>query len=176
MDPLAPVNYAHLPVPMTGQDVPSFWLIPSMPLVFAPGTGNILRQARWQSPILDLYPWFKGAMGEYPLNVQPVWREPLGAGGQLFLWIRGFETQADSKTGLRIVTREAAHPADTTLVQPYLEQEDHSLSVGATAPAFLVNLQPPGGGYPIRYWQVTLLVQYTEDHPDPDLWVEGAYY
>lgn len=174
MDPLS-----RMPGPAQGQDVPGLWFSPARRLKWEAGTGNVVRTTSWSTPVLDLFPWFRGAMGEVPDNVQPVWRAPWGAGGQLWIWISGFSSLADSKTAIRVTTTEEAHPvsANTGNVGAFTQDEDHTLTVSNAAPNSLLNLVPPGGGYPIRFWRVTLTIEYTQDHgADPTLAVVGAYY
>lgn len=168
---------ASVPGPMPAYTVPGSWAGPTTHVHWDAGEGNVIRRARWKSPVFDLRPEFKGAFGGNLANTQPVWRSPYGAGGRLYIFISNFSSFNYGKTGLRVTSTEFAHPSDAQKVEQFNEPEDVTVDYAGPQPAGVSIIVPPGEGYPIRFWQCRLVIDYlVANATDVPLTVAGAYY
>jgi hypothetical protein len=116
-------------------------------------------------------------MGVPALNVQPIWRTPYGVGGKLWAFIGGFHAVPYSKTNLRLTCAEYGHPSSPLALELINPQEDLTADVSGLQPAAIIQVIPPGNGYPLRYWRVSLVFDFLIAPPaDVPLYIDGAYY
>ena len=153
------------------------WCGARAPLHFVPGAvaSRVLLTATWRSPIFDLRPYLRpvgAAPGQDRLGVQPVWL-PMGGGGTLFT-----QTVLDSATvtGLNVTSQESGHPTDFNRIATITGQQDISTIYASGKQAACAPFRAPGEGYPLRYWQVTLVFEIYEAGGAPNMAVEAGYY
>lgn len=145
--------------------------------------------ATWQSPVFDLRPELRGSSMSAPLSspdgtvpgVVPIWRQTYGAGGQLFVQVENLLADARSLTGLVVNVIELGHVNDVRRVVSIAQPEDVSSQFTNNQASAVLVIVPPGGGCPMRYWQVRIVFDILTDVTDaplagPGYLVSGAYY
>lgn len=163
-----------VPVWVTGNQMPLTWA--AGPTVTT-GYKTVYRQATWDTPIFDHRPDLRSLEGVRPDSAQPVWRQGYGSGGQLFIEVAGLQSTASALSGLRVYAVEYAHPTNPLQLQQITRTTNIATDYfGPGTPGTLVPFFPPGSGFPVRYWKVRLIFQYTVDHVDPTFLLSGAYY
>jgi len=158
--------------------VPGLWTGGKIPLqaLFSAGTSQVVRTLTWSTPVFDLRPELHGATGGGTTNAVPVWRQLFGAGGKLWVQISRFDSDVFSKTGLRVLAREYGHILDDQDLPEIDDAEDVTSELVGPAPSGILIFQPPGSGYPLRYWRLTITIDYLETHADPALVLQAGYY
>ena len=173
-----PAGSIPQPVPKV-YTVPGEWVGEAIPLqaLFGPGIAPVIRTLLWSTPVFDLRPELRASGGRAPVNSVPIWRQLFGVGGKLWVELTGFNNQAFSKTGLRIRSTEFAHITDPGRIAQISDPEDVTSEVVGPAPAAILVFVPPGDGYPVRFWRLTLRIDYLVAHPaDVNITLQAAYY
>lgn len=170
-----PQGYAPEPPPKPG--LPGFWSGSPTPLTFSSGTSPVVRTATWQSATFDFRPEFRASSGYAPSNTQPIWGRTLGSGGRLWVQLVGWTSLTSSKVGLRVRSTEYAHVINPQQLIQINDGEDVTCELASVAPSDILSFLPPGDGYPVRFWRVSITVDYLVDNgSDPVLIATGAYY
>jgi hypothetical protein len=169
----------------------AFWSNEPTMLKFSTLAGPLIYgYTTWKSPVFDLRPEYRGSMtrsagtgyltAQAPslgLNRQPVaasttvnatgtvpiWR-PMGGAGKL--WVQVFNLTSFNwvtSYGFQVFTREYANVNDPNDLQQISSDEDITTEFVGKIPSALVQCLPPGSGYPVRYYQLELIFQYTQD-------------
>jgi hypothetical protein len=154
----------QLPAPFPRDGASAGWFGAAVPLRFAPGGGGVIQpqwQVSWRSPIFDLRPQFRGVpsapggslnTGANQVASQPIWL-PQGGGGKLFVQVL---LDLANTADMDVTAVESAHPTDVTRVATITGPQDISGPFAPNKAAALVSFVPPGSGYPVRYWQITI--------------------
>ena len=169
-----PDNTNPFPAP---QNAPiGCWSDTGMQLQWAAGTSPVIRTAFWRSPMFDLRPELRGAMAVAPTGVQSIYR---GGGGQLFVFI-DFRSTPLLIANLAVESFEEAHPWNPVGIGIITSPQDMSeiLPAGAsdTKNSAIAAFTPPGSGYPIRYWRVSIRFNVMATQADPTITVAAGYY
>lgn len=159
-----------LPMPIPGNLGPGLWEGSPQRLKFkATGTDPVVSQAEWRSPIFDLQPWMRSSQNAQQGDSQPIWRVGQGAAGKLWIQpqnmqpvIVGIQSFGQLRN-LRILAFEYAHINNINSVARITAETgiDVTSDVVGTKPSAIMQFYPTGEGYPVRFWQVRLLWQYT---------------
>ena len=178
MGPNAPGNpggNGNIPGPWPTSQSIDFW---SQRFTLIWGTSPAgLRIARWSTPTFDLRPELKAAPGQGGFNVQTVYRSGMGAGGHLFVKVTGLESTPSATANLQVLYIESADPVEPINVTPIVNQSvDITSEFAGTTNAALLEFWPPGDGYPVRYWRLTLIFLVLVAQPDPQFSISAAYY
>ena len=148
---------------------------------------GIYARAVWSSPLFSLRPYFRGLLNNavngdtQAQGAVDIWL-PNGAGGKLWVQTGGLTALPWGTSGLRVLADELAHPFDASRLALITREEDITTEYVGGAAAALGTFVPPGGGYPVAYYQVRLTFDYLIDHsaeagwPGPRFVVEAAYY
>lgn len=165
------------PVPKV-YTVPGLWVGGKIPLQsrFNPGTAPVERTLTWSTPVFDLRPELRAATGAATTNAVPLWRQLFGVGGKLWIQFSRWDSNASSKTGLRVLSREFSHIIDSEQMAQIGDDDDVTGEVTGTSPSSLLIFTPPGDGYPVRYWRLEITIDYLLAHEDPDIVLQAAYY
>lgn len=173
-----PAGSIPQPVPKV-YTVPGEWIGEVMPLqnIFTAGTLGASRTMIWSTPVFDLRPELRASGGRAPVNSVPVWRQLFGVGGKLWIQLGGFQNDAFSKTDIQLTATEFGHIVDPGRMQAISDPQDVTSEIVGPAPGAVLIFMPPGDGYPIRFWRLTLRVDYFTLHPnDPNITLQAAYY
>jgi hypothetical protein len=134
----------------------------------------------WRTPIFDLRPEIRAAAPAPPSGrqqgTQAIWKPGGGAGGQLYVLIQGLQASADALTDLVLTHDEDVHVLNPTDMVRCIPVEDITKQLSGEIPAALIIFQPPGDGYPVRYWRLTLTFAILSARPDTPFVVSAAYY
>ena len=150
------------PFPMPNNSPVGAWTSGDMVLSWVPfGAGGAGRRAIWSSPVFDFRPEFRASDGRRPL-AQPVHGRSTGAGAYLWVQVTGLNVQANASTGLRVTANEFAHIYDSELVSGTSPEADITTYFLGSQPSALVPFQPPGSGYPVRFWRVQVTFTYAQ--------------
>jgi hypothetical protein len=166
------------PVPKV-YTVPGLWVGAKIPIqnLFIAGSGNVVRQYRWSTPVFDLRPELRASTGSAPTNAVPLWRQLYGVGGRLWVQISGFNNNTFGKTGLQVTYEEFAHIVDENSIGRIMDPQESTSEFLGRAPTVALSFVPPGDGYPIRFWRMELKISYLQDNgADPNLVLQAAYY
>lgn len=176
LPPANPSNWIPGPYPSNGSvgcwtqsDTPLVWGGPSAM------TGSV-RSSLWLSPVFDLRPDLK-VVGDSRQNVQQIWISH-GSGGQLYVHIAGLQNANDTLTDLVVTKREGGHPVSAAGINGVTSsgREDQTSYFSSDQNSVNLVFQPPGSGYPIRYWQVGIQFDVLSAKADPVLTVAAGYY
>jgi hypothetical protein len=105
----------------------------------------------------------------------PIWR-PSGAGGKLWVQVTNLTSGpviGQTGYGFTVLARELANINDPTDLQQIAPLEDITADFVGRIPSAVPTFVPPGSGYPIRYYQVALTFQYTQDISAAVNWNDG---
>jgi len=133
----------------------------------------------WQSPIFDLRPEYRASDGRRPTPSIPIWKPSTitgGAGGKL--WVQIQNTDTVSLLGLEVIAQEFAHISDVQQLQSVDGGEDITTEFLPTANSTVLTFVPPGAGYPVRFYRLTLSFQILPGSGGPggSFPVFSAYY
>jgi hypothetical protein len=195
---------SNMPAPLWNAD-------PIMLAFAADAVGPVYATATWTSPVFDLRPEFRGVMdraaGQAYLTAQapslgtnrapiaastviqnsgcvPIWR-PSGAAGKLWVQVANLNFRLwGTGLGFEVLATEFASINDPNDLQQIETVEDITTEFIGGKPSAIVQFLPPGAGYPVRYYRVSITFQYTVDGtfagaagwPDNRFRLYAAYY
>ena len=158
-----PSGYFHnpggtLPFPMPQNTPAAAWTSGDIAFAWVVPVGGGLTTT-WVSPLFDFRPEFRGGDGRRPL-AQPVHGRSTGAGAYLWLQVSGLTSAIDVTNTLNVTTQEFSHVYDSEQVVQTSPTADISTYFIGGQPSALVPLQPPGAGYPVRFWRASITLAY----------------
>jgi hypothetical protein len=140
-----------------------------------------LLTAKWQSPLFDLRPQLRAAMSGLTGGT-PIWL-PSGASGKLWAQIDNLTLDLPAPAtnnwvqNLEVISREFGHVNDPLQVRQITADTDITSEFTGTVPSAVLTFLPPGEGYPIRWYQVSVTFTYLLPRASaPPFAVCAAYY
>lgn len=153
---------------------------------------TVSHRAIWSTPVFDLRPDLGTSQGQVAGHLRPgagvcqVWRASgLNAGAKLFFWINNINVAGLGLRGMRVYTREFAHPTDPYKVLSSQITGDQDVTSqllpyeGQTSA--ILQAYPTGDGYPVRYWRISVYFDIMKEEtyvqaPPTNLQCQGALY
>jgi hypothetical protein len=164
---------------------------------------GIFARCVWSTPVFDLRPSFRNAgmpkgSGQGYLVAQapslsttrqpnavatvasntgavPIWK-PSGAGGKLWVQVTNLTSgpvAGQTGFGFQVLAKEMANINDPTDLQQIAPREDITSDFVGRIPSAIPTFLPPGSGYPVRYYRVSLTFQYRKNITVAANWSNG---